>query len=96
MRGLYQWFSDRASFFRSDFVGRGTSRTVRTEVTVQREAMTLMVSEAPAASAAARSVDRRSLRHRFGQQDFVLRRLRLRGNRFRAMVFPHEFWTPET
>lgn len=49
MRGLYQWFSDRASFFRSDFVGRGTSRTVRTEVTVQREAMTLMVSEAPAA-----------------------------------------------
>jgi hypothetical protein len=40
---LYQWLSQRASFFRSDTSGRGTTRTVRTEVTVQREGMTLLV-----------------------------------------------------
>jgi hypothetical protein len=46
---LYQWLSRRASFFRSDTSGRGTTRTVRTEVTVQREGMTLLVSDAAAA-----------------------------------------------
>jgi hypothetical protein len=43
MKGLYQWLIERASFFRSDVSSRGTSRTVRTEVTVQREGMTLLV-----------------------------------------------------
>jgi hypothetical protein len=41
-KGLYQWFSRRASIFRSDPSGRGTSRTVRT-VTVERQGMTLLV-----------------------------------------------------
>jgi hypothetical protein len=45
---LYQWLSQRASFFRSDASGRGTTRTVRTEVTVQREGMTLLVGDATA------------------------------------------------
>jgi hypothetical protein len=44
MKGLYQWLSERASFFLSDTAGNGTSRTVRTEVTVQREGMTLLVT----------------------------------------------------
>jgi hypothetical protein len=48
MKRLYQWFGERASFFFSDSDGDRTSRTVRTEVTVQREAMTLLVSEAAA------------------------------------------------
>ncbi len=46
---LYQWLSQRASFFRSDSSGRGTSRTVRTEVTVERQGMTLLVGGAAAA-----------------------------------------------
>jgi hypothetical protein len=45
---LYQWLSQRASFFRPDTSGRGTSRTVRTEVTVQRERITLLVGDAAA------------------------------------------------
>jgi len=44
MRRIYQWLSERASFFRYDAVGPGTSSTVRTEVTVRREGMTLLVS----------------------------------------------------
>jgi len=40
---LYQWLSGRASFFRIHTSGRGTSRTVRTEVTVERQGMTLLV-----------------------------------------------------
>ena len=44
MRGLYQWFSERASLFLSDTGDQGQSRTLRTEVTTQREATTLMVS----------------------------------------------------
>ena len=40
---LYQWLTQRASFFGFDSSDRGTSRTVRTEVTVQREGMTLLV-----------------------------------------------------
>lgn len=43
MQKLYQWLSERASIFRSDKSGRDTSTTVRTEVTVQRESMTLLV-----------------------------------------------------
>jgi len=45
---LYQWLSQRASFFRSDTSGGGTTRTIRTEVTVQREGMTLLVGDATA------------------------------------------------
>jgi hypothetical protein len=45
---LYQWLSQRASFFRSHASGHGTTRTVRTEVTVQREGMTLLVGDAAA------------------------------------------------
>jgi len=48
MNRLYQWLSERASSFRSDSSGRGTSRTVRTEVTVERQGMTLLVGGAAA------------------------------------------------
>jgi hypothetical protein len=48
MNRLYQWVSQRASFFRSEPFGRGTSRTVRTEVTVERQGMTLLVGGAAA------------------------------------------------
>jgi hypothetical protein len=48
MKRLYQWLSQRASFFRSDTSGRGTTRTVRTEVTVQREGLTLLFGGAAA------------------------------------------------
>ena len=43
MQRIYQWLSQRASFFHSQTSGRGTSRTVRTEVTVERQGMTLLV-----------------------------------------------------
>lgn len=48
MKGLYQWISARASFFRSDTVGQGaaTTRTVCTEVTVERESTTVVASAA--------------------------------------------------
>jgi len=45
---LYQWLSQRASFFRTDRSDQGTSRTVRTEVRVEREAVTLVVGDAAA------------------------------------------------
>jgi hypothetical protein len=48
MKRLYQWFSERASFFRSGTSGTGTTRTVRTEVTVQREGITVLVGDAAA------------------------------------------------
>jgi len=48
MHKLYQRLSQRASFFRSDSSGGGTSRTVRTEVTVERQGMTLLVGAAAA------------------------------------------------
>jgi len=49
MKRLYQWFIERASFFRSGTPSPGTTRTVRTEVTtVQREGMTLLVGNAAA------------------------------------------------
>jgi hypothetical protein len=44
---LYQWLGQRASFFRFDRSGRG-SHTIRTEVTVQHEAVTLLVGDAAA------------------------------------------------
>ncbi|MGA9355430.1 MAG: hypothetical protein WBV46_17190 [Terriglobales bacterium] len=48
MKRLYQWFSKRASVFRSGTPVPGTTRTVRTEVTVQREGLTLLVTNAAA------------------------------------------------
>jgi hypothetical protein len=75
MKGLYQWFSERASFFLSDTASNGTSRTVRTEVTVQREAVTLLAGEAAAGfdvcplcgqKLASEPLDRASLRSRIG------------------------------
>src|SRR5277367_1918294 len=41
---LYQWLTQRASFFRFAASGRGTSRTIRTEVTFERESITLSVN----------------------------------------------------
>ena len=41
---LYQWLTQRASFFHFAASGRGTSRTVRTEVTLERESVTLSVN----------------------------------------------------
>jgi hypothetical protein len=38
---LYQWLSQRASLFRFESVSRDTRRTVRTEVTVERQGLTL-------------------------------------------------------
>jgi hypothetical protein len=49
VKRLYQWFSERASFFRSDVSASGTSRTVCTEVTVQREGITLLFGDVAAA-----------------------------------------------
>ncbi len=46
MKRLYQWLSGRASFFRFDTSGRDARRTVRTEVTVERERVTLLVGGA--------------------------------------------------
>jgi hypothetical protein len=40
---LYQWLTQRASFFGLGSSVRGMSRTVRTEVTVQREGLTLLM-----------------------------------------------------
>lgn len=44
MHRLYQWLSKSASFFRTDLSSSGVSRIVRTEVTVERQAMTLLVN----------------------------------------------------
>lgn len=46
MNRLYQWLFRRASFFHSDAPGPGTSRTVHTEVTVERQGMTLLLGGA--------------------------------------------------
>jgi hypothetical protein len=43
MNRLYQWLSGRTRFFRSDTSSRGPIRPVRTEVTVERQGMTLVV-----------------------------------------------------
>lgn len=45
---LYQWLSGRASFFRIGTSSRGAGRTIRTEVTVERQSMTLVLSGAAA------------------------------------------------
>jgi len=42
-KGLYQWLTERASFFRSDTPTSTANRTVRTEVTVERQGTTLLV-----------------------------------------------------
>ena len=49
MNRLYQWLSGQARFFRTDTSSRGSSRTVRTEVTVERQGMTLLMGGAAAA-----------------------------------------------
>jgi len=46
MNRLYQWLSGRASFFRVGTSSRSTGRTIRTEVTVERQGLTLVVSGA--------------------------------------------------
>jgi hypothetical protein len=48
MKRLYQWLSERASFFRHDTVGHGMGSTVSTETTVRREVTTLLVGSAAA------------------------------------------------
>jgi hypothetical protein len=45
---LYQWLSQRARFFRSATIAHATTRTVRTEVTVERQGMTLQVGSVAA------------------------------------------------
>jgi hypothetical protein len=42
MRRIYQWLSERASFFRYDAAGNGASGTLRTEVRVRRERTTVV------------------------------------------------------
>lgn len=49
MLRIYQWLSGGARFFRFGQSGSGTSRTVRTEITVERQGMTLLVGRAAAA-----------------------------------------------
>jgi hypothetical protein len=44
MNRLYQWFGGRTRLFRSNKSALGSTETVRTEVTVQRESTTLLVS----------------------------------------------------
>jgi hypothetical protein len=48
MQRLYQWLSARTSFFRYHVAGQGTSSTVRTETTVRREGITLLIGNAAA------------------------------------------------
>jgi hypothetical protein len=45
---IYQWLSSRASSFRSVASGRGTIRTVRTEVTEERQRLILLAGRATA------------------------------------------------
>jgi len=46
MQRLYQWLRERASFFRYGGAGHGTSSSVRTETTVRREGVTMLVGGA--------------------------------------------------
>jgi hypothetical protein len=48
MNRLYQWLSERASLFRSNRSDPGMRRTVRTEVMVQQEGVSLTLSGAVA------------------------------------------------
>jgi hypothetical protein len=52
MKRLYQWFNERASFFRSDMSSHSTSRTVCTEVTVRQEGITVLLGDVAAAGLA--------------------------------------------
>ncbi len=88
---LYQWLSQRASFFRPDASGYGTSRTVRTEVTVQREGITLLVGDAAAASIPARFAETSWLRRRRNRHGFVFTKVRFRRDLFRLIGLRHEF-----
>ena len=85
MQRLYQWLSERASFFRYEGVGHGTSSTVRTETTVRREGVTLLAGSAatlgldvcplcgsklsPEQSEQAREVSRRLIAEKTGPVD---------------------------
>jgi hypothetical protein len=46
MQRLYQWLSERASFFRYEAVGHGSNSAVRTETTLRLETVTLLVASA--------------------------------------------------
>jgi len=46
VKRIYQWLTGQASFFGLGAVGHGIGRTVRTEVTVRREGITLLVGGA--------------------------------------------------
>jgi hypothetical protein len=47
-KGLYQWITQRASFFRSDR-SDAAGRTIRTEVTVERQGTTVLLGNLAAA-----------------------------------------------
>jgi hypothetical protein len=49
MNRLYQWFGGRTRLFRSSKSALGSTETVRTEVTIQRESTTLLISGSTAA-----------------------------------------------
>jgi hypothetical protein len=49
MNRLYQWLGGGASLFRSNKSSRGLANAVRSEVTVQRESTTLLISGPTAA-----------------------------------------------
>lgn len=46
MQGLYQWLSEQASFLRYAAIRRGAGRIVRTQMTIRREGMTLLIGSA--------------------------------------------------
>jgi hypothetical protein len=46
MNRLYQWLIDRASFFRSVRSSHGNGRTIRTEVTVERQSTAVLIGGA--------------------------------------------------
>lgn len=48
MHRLYQWLSQRASLLRSGSPRKGTTRTARTEVTIERQEMFLVLRGASA------------------------------------------------
>lgn len=43
MRRVYQWLIEQASFFRGAAVGQDATSIVRTETTIRREGITLLV-----------------------------------------------------
>jgi hypothetical protein len=48
MSRMYQWLSRGASFSRSDASLSGATRTIRTEVTVERKGVTVQLGDAAA------------------------------------------------